>query len=301
MTPPPVRARAAHRRLYGLVGHPVAHSVSPAMHEAGFAATGRPASYLAFDVPPARLAAAVAGLAALGAGGFNVTIPHKEAMLGLVDDLTPLARAAGAVNCVSLRDGRLVGHNTDCGGLLCSLAEEAGFDPRGRRVVILGAGGFARAAAVAVASAGAAQVTLLNRTLERAAAIASHVGGAFGAPVAAVPPGSTVAADALRRADLVIQTTPVGMHPRPVDSPLPPEQLALLPASALLLDAIYNPRETALMAAARARGLAVVGGLGTLVWQGALAWQEWFGQTGPAPVMRAAAVASLEALNPEVS
>lgn len=273
----------------------MAHSVSPAMHEAGFRATGREAGYFAFDVAPERLPAAVGGLAALGAGGFNVTIPHKEAMLGLVDELTPLARAAGAVNCVSVRDGRLVGHNTDCGGLLRSLAEEAGFDPRGRRVVILGGGGFARAAAVAVASAGAAHVALLNRTLERAAAVAAQVAGTFGAAAGAFPLASDAANDVLRWADLLIQTTPVGMEPRTGESPLPPERLELLPGSALVVDAIYNPRETAFMAAARARGLAVVGGLGTLVWQGALSWDEWFGETGPVAEMRAAAIAALAA------
>jgi shikimate dehydrogenase len=263
-----------------VLGHPVGHSLSPAMHNAAFAALGRPAAYHAFDVPPERLADALRGLAALGFLGANLTVPHKERAVPLMDELDPAAAALGAVNTVAVRDGRLVGSNTDGAAFLRALLEEVGWRPAGRSAVVIGAGGAARAV-VAALRAGGASVAVLNRTPERARALSASGGGL--ASAGAFLPG----------ADLLVNCTTLGMHPH-VDA-APPVDLGLLPAGALVADIVYNPRQTRLLREARARGLRVVGGLGMLAWQGALAWRPWFGEVGPADVMRRAAEEALGA------
>ncbi len=269
-------------RFLGLLGNPVAHSVSPAMHNAGFRALGLDAVYLAFDVPRGALGAAIYGLQALGAAGFNLTIPHKEAALKLLDDLAPAAAAIGAVNTV-VRSGRhLVGHNTDAGGFTWALREEAGLDPRGRRAVILGAGGFARAVAYGLREAGA-EVQVVNRSLERARLLAESLGRG----ITALEAGGGRALAALREADLVVNATPLGMHPAVGGTPL--EDLSPLKDGCVVVDGIFNPLTTRLVGEARHRGLRALGGLGTLVRQGALAWPLWFGREAPLSAMEAAA------------
>lgn len=251
------------------------------MHNAAFAALGLDWAYLAFEVRPGDVAAALAGARALGLGGLSVTIPHKAAAAEAVDELTARARAVGAVNTVvPLGGGRLRGDNTDGAGFIASLADE-GFDPVGHRCAVVGAGGAARAVVHALAEAGAAEVLVINRSASRAGETAALAGavGRVGSPpeVAGV--------------ELVVNATPLGLAgPAAAALPLDP---ALLGDGQLVVDLVPNPAVTAWMAAARAEGARVVGGLGMLVHQGALAFEQWTGRPAPLEVMRAAAADAL--------
>lgn len=266
-------------RLAGVIGWPVEHSRSPHIHNAAYAATGLDWVYVALPVPPGEVEAALAGMRALGIEGLSVTMPHKAAAAAAVDALTDDAVALRAVNSIR-RDGhRLVGDNTDGGGFVDSL-REAGVDPDGRRCAVLGAGGAARAVVRALARAGAASVVVLARDAERAgtaAALAGTVGevGALGDP------------GALSSADLLVQATPLGMG----DDPTLAVDPAPLPDHAAVADLVYHPRRTPLLAAAEARGLHVVGGIGMLVHQAARQFEAWTGERAPIDVMRAAATA----------
>lgn len=282
---PPI---TGHTRVVGVIGWPIEHTVSPPMHNAAFEALGMDWCYVAYPVRPNRLPEAIAGVRGLGLGGINVTVPHKQAMLALVDDLTPAARAIGAVNTVLIEADRLIGHNTDAVGFVRAL-REAGFEPEGCRALMLGAGGAARAVGYALTSVGA-RLTILNRSAERAMALAADL--VDGCPADATNPDNRVAAaplntDALRRAsesvDLIVNATPLGMWPH-VDVCAWPDDVAY-PAGVFTYDLIYNPRETRLMARARTAGGRAVDGLGMLVHQGAEAFALWTGHEPPADVM----------------
>lgn len=268
-------------RLAAVIGFPVRHSLSPAMHNAAFRELGLDWIYVACEVAPGAVEAAFAGVRALGLGGLSVTIPHKAAALEAVDEVTDAARAIGAVNTVvPIGDGRLRGENTDGAGFLASLAEE-GFDSAGRICAVLGAGGAARAVVHALAGAGAAEIVVVNRTPARAEETAVLAGAA----------GRVGTAADVTRADLIVNATPLGLadtgaHELPVDPDL-------LGQGQLVVDLVPNPAVTPLMRAARQRGAAVAGGLGMLVHQGALAFELWTGRPAPLGVMRAAAVHAL--------
>jgi shikimate dehydrogenase len=283
-------------RLYGLLGRPVAHSLSPAMHEAAFLAQGMNCRYQAFLVEPAALPQAVAGLKALGIAGVNVTIPHKEAILPLLDEVTENARLVGAVNTIVHRNGRLIGYNTDGWGFLCAL-EEAGVRPAGARVAVLGAGGAARAIASHLILAGAAHVAVLNRTVAKAERLVRELTASLQEAKGSslrLPPfvaGSLEEADLIRQADLVVNCTSLGMGEQAAESPL--ADPAWLKPGAVVYDTVYRPAETRLLREARAAGHQAIGGLGMLVHQGACAWEYWFGRRGPTSIMWAAAKAAL--------
>lgn len=283
-------------RLYGLLGRPVSHSLSPAMHEAAFLAQGMNYRYQAFHVEPDALPFAVAGLKALGIAGVNVTIPHKESILPLLDEVTENARLVGAVNTIVHRNGRLIGYNTDGWGFLCAL-EEAGVRPKGARAVVLGAGGAARAIASHLILAGAAHVAVLNRTVDKAERLVEELTASLreakGAPDA-LPPfvaGSLEAEALIRSADLVVNCTSLGMGEQAGESPL--ADSAWLRPGAIVYDTVYTPAETRLLQEAKAAGCQAIGGLGMLVHQGACAWEYWFGRRGPTSIMWAAARAAL--------
>ena len=272
-------------RLTGVIGWPVAHSVSPPMHNAAFRSLRLHWQYLLLPVEPQDVIAAVRGLHALGFAGINVTIPHKVAVAALMDELTPEAQSMGAVNTVVMSKGHLLGHNTDAQGFLTALCAR-GFVPSGRTALVLGAGGAARSVVYALGRAGA-RVIIWNRTPQRAAllieALAPHL------PVARVDilPAGTSLDDALQAADLVVNATSVGMTGGPPGSPLPPG--AALRRDCTVMDLIYTPRLTPLLRQARAAGADVIGGLGMLVHQGAEAFTMWTGQPAPVEVMERAA------------
>lgn len=258
------------RVVAAVIGSPVAHSRSPAIHQAAFDALGLDWTYVAFDVPVGGVAAAIGGMRALGLGGLSVTMPHKAAVAACVDRLTPDAAALGAVNCV-YRDGdELVGDNTDGGGFLWSL-EQAAVTVAGQRVCVLGAGGAARAVIRAVAGAGSSEVVVVNRSAERAATAALLAGS-----VGRVGTDADVAAAAV-----VINATPVGMGGDP-GSP------ATVTAGQVAVDLVYHPPVTPFLAAAAAAGATTVGGIGMLVGQAALAFERWTGVAAPYAVMEAA-------------
>lgn len=270
-----------------VLGQPVAHTLSPTMHAAGFAATGRPGRYGAYEVSVARLPRALAGLAALGAHGCNLTVPLKEAGCALAGRRSPEAALTGSANTLAFRaDGEVYADTTDGRGLLRALEAEVGWRPAGARVVLLGAGGAARAIAAALSAGGAARVDVVNRTEGRALRLATEIGGAVRAAAAGEP-----LARALAGAELLVNCTTLGLHGRGL--PLDGAHLEALPPRAVVCDIVYVPEETPLLRAARARGLVAVGGLGMLAWQAALAWEVWFGETGPADVFLAAARAAL--------
>ncbi|MDI3281258.1 MAG: shikimate dehydrogenase [Bacillota bacterium] len=277
--------------LVALLGDPVAHSISPAMQNAAFRTAGLDLVYLAFRVPAEELGAAVAGLRALGAVGANVTVPHKVAVLQWLDELSPEARLLGAVNTVVREKGRLVGHNTDAYGFRRALEEGLGRLPR--TAVIAGAGGAARAAALELARAGAARLTVVNRTPERGQALVEEVRRHFpGCRAEALPLGVEMA-EALRGAELLVNATSVGMWPHSEEPPLlDPDWL---PPGLVVCDLVYNPRETALIRAARARGLPTVTGEQMLLYQGARAFELWTGQPAPVEEMRRALLEALAA------
>jgi shikimate dehydrogenase len=265
-----------------LLAHPAGHSVSPAMMAAAFAAVGREARYDALDVAPEDLADAVAALRRAPWLGANVSVPHKAAVVPLLDELRPTARRLGAVNVVVRQGERLVGDNTDLPGFARALAA---LEPiAGRRAVVLGAGGAARAVVAALRDRGFA-VAVHNRTPARARALVEALGGA----------GATVLtdadlADAVAAADLLVQTTTVGMVGGPPGSPLPE---GVLPTGGAVVDLVYRPAITPLLRAARAAGLVVQNGLPMLVHQGAAAFEAWTGLPAPVDAMGQAAEAAL--------
>jgi len=289
MTAPTPRDITGRTRVTGVVGWPIAHSISPAMHNAAFAALGLDWCYLPFAVPPERLPDAIAGVRALGLAGVNVTVPHKQALLPLMDELTPAAATIGAGNTVIVCDGRLVGHNTDAEGFLRAL-REAGCDPAGVPALVLGAGGAARAVVYALLGAGA-RVTVLNRDAARAAALVRALDAGHAHALRAGALDLATLRERAPGARLVVNATSLGMWPHVEGSPWP---AALpFPADAMAYDLVYNPRETAFMRQARAAGAVAAGGLGMLVHQGAEAFERWTGLTAPVDVMADACARAL--------
>ncbi len=261
------------------------------MQNAALARMGIDGVYVAFDVAPENLPEAVAGLQALGVRGVNCTIPHKLALLSLVDELSDEAAFIGAANTLVFRDGKRYGYNTDASGFLAALRAE-GVDPAGRRAVVLGAGGAARAVLVALGRAGA-QITVANRTLGRAQELAADLNRKLGAgpEVQAVPMCEEALGPALRKADLLVNTTSAGMSPR--GDEMPPVPLDAVHPGLFVYDLIYNPLETRLLREARLRGARGTHGAGMLAHQGAQALELWTGQPAPAELMERVILESL--------
>lgn len=266
----------AKTRLYGVIGWPVEHSWSPAIQSAALSALGVDATYLAFAVHPESLGAAIEGARALGIQGLNVTIPHKERVDLFLDEVDEAAHAIGAVNTIVREGEQLIGTNTDAAGLVRSL-EEAGCAVDGARALVLGAGGAARAAVHGLKSAGA-RVEVAARRPGPARAL----GRSFGVEAMTLDDVS------FESVDLLVQATSATMG---ADAIAFAEALPLdsLPTHATVVDLVYTPRETTVLRAARARGLATVEGVGMLVWQAALALERWLGRPAPIDVMREAA------------
>ena len=268
----------------GVVGYPIQHSISPAIHQAAFDALGIPARYERWAVAPADLPAWVASLRNAQTLGANVTVPHKEAVMPLLDTFSSTARAIGAVNTIVQRDGQLHGDNTDAAGFLRGLADIGGV-PAGAPAVLLGAGGAARAVAYALLQAGIGPLSIFNRHPERARALAADLGR--GASVEAFALDAPERRERLARCALLVNTTAVGLHGERL---LPPEEV---PTHALVVDIIYNPPETPLLADAARRGARTLNGLPMLVYQAALAFERWTGRQPPLDRMFAAARAAL--------
>ena len=264
-----------------MIGWPVAHSLSPVIHNAAFAALGLDWVYVPMPVAPGHLYAALVGLGALGFAGANVTMPHKTGCAELIDDLTEDARALRAVNTIVVGLERVEGHNTDAPGFDRFLRRDAGFDPAGRRALLFGGGGAARACALALARGGLASLTVAVREPARADGIRELLEGTR-TELEVVP--FEVAAG--RPADLIVNATPLGARGERLPLPeLGPDVLAV--------DLLYHPAQTPMQAAARAAGGTAFGGMGLLLHQAALSFELWTGQPAPLEVMSAAALAEV--------
>ena len=269
--------------VVGIIGWPVSHSLSPAIHNAAFAAAGLDWIYVPLPVRPEWLRPALIGLVPLGLAGANVTMPHKTEAAELIQRCSEDATLLRAVNTIAVRGGELEGHNTDVAGFDRFLRRDAGFDPEGRSALVFGAGGAARACALALARGGLARLTVAAREKARAAPLVQMVED-FGIPVALVRPGET--GDLV--ADLVVNATPVG---GPDAEPVLPS-LPRLGPEVLVIDLLYDPPSTDLQRRARAAGAMAFGGLGHLLHQAALTFELWTGTPASLEVMSAAALAA---------
>lgn len=274
--------RSFQHELVGVFGLPVAENPTQAMMEAAFADLGLPWRYLNVEVQPRDLADAVRGARAMGWRGFNCTMPHKVAVIPFLDRLNPAAQAIGAVNCVINDGGVLVGDNTDGKGFLESVA--AVQSPVGREVLILGAGGAARAIAVELALAGAGRITIVNRTPDRGRELARLVASQAKIPIEVVPWSSAIVVP--ETADFVVNATSIGLYPG--HGEIPPLVLDSLRPNMVVCDVIPNPPRTRLIQEAETRGCKALDGLGMLVNQGVIGLALWSGQTPRAAVMRRA-------------
>lgn len=278
----------ATTRIVAVIGDPIAHSRSPLMHNAAFRALGLDFAYGAFRVRPDDVGAAVAAVRALGLAGLNVTIPHKQAVIAHLDALSPVARLTGAVNTIVNRDGVLHGDNTDVPGLARAL-DEAGLAPRAKVAIVLGAGGSARATVVALARR-ARSVVIAARRLEQAEKLIAELAPGVRARLVAVPLAgladakNSAAAAHLAAADVVLNTTPVGMR----GEAFLPFAFAATRPGCLFYDLVYTERLTPFLAGARRARRRGVNGLGMLLHQGAVAFEQWTGARAPVEVMRRA-------------
>jgi shikimate dehydrogenase len=270
--------------VVGVIGWPVEHSLSPVIHNAAFAAAGLDWIYVPLPVRPRWLEPALTGLVPLGFAGANVTMPHKTETARLIERVSDDARLLRAVNTIVVRGDLLEGHNTDVGGFDRFLRLDAGFDPAGRAALIYGAGGAARACALALARAGVSRLTVAARDEARAAPLVSMV-ETLGVPVAVVRPGDVGGLEA----DLVVNATPVG---GPGAEPAHPS-LPRLGADVLVVDLLYRPPTTDLQQRAKDAGATAVAGLGHLLEQAALSFELWTGMPAPLDVMSAAALTVL--------
>ena len=270
--------------LVACLGQPVRENPTGVMQEAAFAALGLNWRYLTVEVPPAKLGDAITGVRALGMRGLNLTIPHKVAILQYLDRIAPDAALIGAVNTVRREGDELIGENTDGKGFLRGLRADAGVEPRGKRVVVLGAGGAARAIVTELALAGAADVLVVNRSPERGQQMVADLARKTSAPIRFEEWRAPYRVP--RAADLLVNATSVGLYPD-VDA-MPPVDLSDAAERLLVSDAVPNPPETALLKMARRRGLPVLDGLAMLVHQGAIGFRMWTGVEAPEAVMKEA-------------
>ncbi len=279
----------AQTRLIGILGHPVRHSLSPIIHNAAFRALGLNCCYVALEVPSTKLSEAVRGLATLGFLGANVTIPHKEAVLPLMDGLSDEAKAVGAVNTIVCRDGRLFGYNTDVTGFLAPLE---GHPLSGKCMTILGAGGAARAAAYGLLQAfEPSKLWLAARRVRQAKALADDLAVSDSDGVLA-PIAITDARPQVRASALIVNATPVGLYPHVEVSPWP--HVEDFRTGQYVYDLVYRPRDTRLLREARGRGAEILDGVSMLIHQAAAAFVQWTNKPMPLEPVEAVLMEALQ-------
>jgi shikimate dehydrogenase len=275
-------------KVCGIIGDPIEHTMSPVMQNAAFGKLGLDYVYLAFHVRQEELDKAVAGMRALNIRGLNVTIPHKVTIIPFLDKLDPLAEKIGAINTIVNEDGVLTGYNTDATGFLQALLER-GIKPKEKKVIILGAGGAARAISFILAGRGASMV-IMNRHSARAEDLARRIAQFFPEEVKTLALNEENLKMALANADILINTTSAGMVPDVDETPVPAE---LLKKGLIVFDIVYNPVKTRLLREAETAGAQTMNGLDMLVWQGALAFEKWTGRKAPLEVMKREAIKAL--------
>lgn len=269
----------SHTVLFGVIGDPIRHSKSPVMLNRAFRERSVNGAYAAFHVQPGQLEQAIAGVRGLGFRGLNVTIPHKIEVMAYLDEISEGAKAAGAVNTIVNDNGRLIGYNTDGIGYVRSLKEEAEPNLAGKTIVVLGAGGAARGILWALAQENPAAILVANRTESKAAELAASFSPEY--RISSLPWDKL--REACSTADIVINTTSVGMSPNVEDLPLDPSWLK---PGAVASDLIYNPLKTAFLEQAERLGCKIHSGLGMFIYQGAYAFEYWIGQPAPVEAMR---------------
>ncbi len=275
-------------RVCGVIGEPIEHTLSPIMHNAAFQALGLDYVFLAFRVKPAEVEAAVNGVRALNIRGLNVTMPHKTAIINHLDRVDLSAQIVNSVNTVLNKENLLFGFNTDGVGAVKALKEN-GIELKGRKVLLLGAGGAARAIAYALAKE-ADELSVLNRTVKQAQAIARLLEKSFNKKIASGSLSPTDVELNIRDSDILINATSVGMKPKPDESPVAPKMLR---RNMAIMDIVYNPLETRLAKDAKAVGAQVISGVEMLIYQGAASFEIWTGKSAPIEVMRQAALSNL--------
>jgi shikimate dehydrogenase len=275
-------------KICAVVGDPIEHTISPAMQNAAFEARGLDYFYVPFRVEPRELERAIQGVRAMHLHGLNVTIPHKVAVLALLDELDDMAENLGAVNTIVNHDGRLKGYNTDAAGFYQALLNE-GIIPQGKNITILGAGGAARAVSFILADKGA-NMTILNRDERRAVNLADSLMRLFRKEVVVGGLPQRNLKRILANTEILVNTTSVGMLPQSGSSPIP---FGLIKKGQVVFDIIYNPEKTALLMDAEEAGAKIIGGIEMLVHQGAAAFELWTSQKAPVDVMRRAALKAM--------
>ena len=278
-------------KFVGLIGYRLKHSISPQFQQAAFDYLGLDIRYEVWDTGKDELPNVVEEIRQPSKLGANVTIPYKEAVLPFLDKVDQLARRIGAVNTIMKRDDKLVGYNTDASGFIRALEEEGGFAPKGKRAVLVGAGGAARAVGFALVCAGVKSLVILNRTQDRGEALAWDL-KISDTKVIAVRWKDGRALTALSECDLLVNCTSVGMKDSASEG-RSPIGMGLIPKRALVYDVVYNPIETPLIAAAKKAGARTLGGLPMLVYQGAASFELWTGKAAPIDIMMKAAKRAL--------
>lgn len=267
------------RQIYGVIGKPTGHSLSPAMHEAAFKELNIDGTYVAFEVEEDRLKQAIDGVRGLGISGLNVTIPHKVEVMKYLDEIDPIAERIGAVNTIVHKDHRLIGYNTDGEGYLQALLPIIPRPLEEMRVLILGAGGAAKGVAISLALHGVKELCISNRTVSKADALVqecSSITKSSSMPI-------TLAQARLTEFDLIVNTTSIGMTPNVEQMPLSLEMIA---RGGVVSDLIYTPSKTRWLKDAESRGAIVQNGLEMFINQGALAFEKWTGKDAPREVMK---------------
>lgn len=267
-------------KIFGIFGYPVEHTFSPGMHNAAFKKLGVDACYVPFTVPREDLPEAARAIKPLNFHGLNITVPHKENIIPFLDDLSQEARLIGAVNTIEVKDGRLIGHNTDGRGFLRSLKDIARFEPRGKKFLLIGSGGAARAVGYSLALAGAASIFFRDLDSKKADALASDIQKNTGVTVRSI--SEEAIASTASDSDCLINATPLGLKK---NDPLPLPETCIT-ARQLVCDLVYNPPETRFLKAAKARRARTLPGIGMLLYQGVIAFEIWTGKRAPVQAMK---------------
>lgn len=271
-------------KILGIFGYPVKHSLSPLMQNAAIEALGLNYIYIPFEVPPEMLKEAVNGIRALQITGVNITVPHKEAVIPFLDEVTEEAAIIGSANTIENCNGRLIGHNTDSMGYIRSLREDAEFEPKGKNILIIGAGGAARGIIAGLSMEGASEIKIANRTVEKGERLAQEFQDKFERTRFTASSLSALQDPRiLSSVDLIVNTTSMGLEGK-----MPEIVYSLTPAHTLISDIVYKPLITPFLKMAQDAGRRTLGGLGMLIYQGAISFEIWTSQKAPVEVMKKA-------------
>ncbi|MFH0887190.1 MAG: shikimate dehydrogenase [bacterium] len=271
-------------RLTGLIGYPLEHSLSPLMHNAAYEKLNLNYCYIPLEIKESGLKTLLTSIRYLNFAGVNVTIPYKEKVIPLLDEITDSARLIGAINTIQNLNGKLIGHNTDGPGFLDSLRYDAGFDPAGKNMILLGAGGASRAVASTLCQAGIKTISICETDFAKGKKLVEYLGKTFKKTIDFIEPESPGLRKKISSCHLLVNATPIGMYPMINDSPLSSE--IILPKHILVYDLVYNPQDTALLKRAKKAGAKTASGLGMLIRQGALSFQIFTGIEAPYELMK---------------